>query len=57
LELQNHAFFVSAVDGDDWPASYPGLNSAEERMPPTLLIEDALGLRSGMDGEKTGGFR
>jgi hypothetical protein len=36
LELQTDAFFISAVDGDDWPPSYPGLNNAVERMPPAL---------------------
>jgi len=54
LELQNHAFFISAVDANDWPLSYPSLNSAEERTPPTLLIEGALGFRAGLGGEKPG---
>jgi len=53
LELQNHTFFISA---DDWPPSYPSFNSAEERTPPTLLIEGAMGFRAGLGGEKPEGF-
>jgi len=53
LELQNHVFFISAVGGDDWPPSYPGLNNAVERTTPTLLTKGAMGFRACRDGGKT----
>jgi hypothetical protein len=56
LELQNHGFFISAVDGDDWPPLYPSLNNAKERTSPKLLIAAATGFTAGLDGEKTEGF-
>lgn len=42
-------FFISVVDGSEWPASCHGIFTIGEKPPGTHCIGDGVGLRAGLD--------
>jgi hypothetical protein len=49
VEVQRHAFWTSALEGDEWSASRPVRFSSGERAPGTHWIGDWVGPRTVLD--------
>jgi hypothetical protein len=49
VDVQIHVFLTSALVGDVWSASNPGLFTPEERAPGTLWIGSWVDSRAGID--------
>jgi hypothetical protein len=49
VDVQIHVFLTSALGGCEWPASYPGRFTREERASSTHWIGGCVGPRTGLD--------
>jgi hypothetical protein len=49
VEVQLHAFLISALEGDEYSASHPGRFNHRERDPGTDLIGGWMGPRADLD--------
>jgi hypothetical protein len=49
VDVQNHIFLTSALDGGEWSASRPGRFILWETVPGTHRIGSWVGLRAGLD--------